>query len=411
MKGATKAQYFEHAAGDATASVFERQEQEEPEDKSIHSFKVAMQIIKEAENKRISPTRCGLFSGKVIEAKINGRKLMFGNCFSAASRLQKLCDFFDTPVLMDKNVALAQKEDKEFITCVGKVTPKSLDHPIHIFTIYKPGINKIPENVNQNKLRAFIALKNQGIEYFHGNDLKQIKPDFTKARKKLFRASNLLKEITGHEDIAAERVLSFIEEKYISAEKFLSEGMKFTKKVGYYPKDLGLFRLGRELLMALDQDLYENFIKETRWQKWFQYQWRDEGETIFKKGDPPDGVYFLIKGSVSVANEKGRVIDRIAKGDIFGEMAYFEKDKSRTATIIAHTDIEYYFISGANLREYPQIYNLLKRIAKYRKLNKKGTLKRVTGHRQSRLKFPVQDTSRIGCEIPHTVQEQRTLAC
>jgi hypothetical protein len=72
-------------------------------------------------------------------------------------------------MLMDRDVANAQEENTNYIACIGKIIPKNLSHPIHIFTIYKPGIHRIPLDVDRKKLIELIELKNQSIEFFHWN--------------------------------------------------------------------------------------------------------------------------------------------------------------------------------------------------------------------------------------------------
>ncbi len=364
MEGPNCAQYFEHSGGDASASVFETQ------DRSVRAFRSTMRLIGKMKNNEIAPTRFGLYSGSVIEAEINDSSFRFGNCFSVAGRLRELCDYFDTPVLMDRDVAMAQDEDKEFLACVGKITPKGIDHPIHIFTIYKPGIHKIPLDVDKDRLAEYVDVKNRSVEYFHGNKLKGMNPDFSKARQSYYQASVLFEEMTGHADLASRRILEFIEEHNAPAMKFESEGIKLENKNGVTTAKDNLNRLGRELLRALDTEIYKNFVLDTRWQKWFEFQWKGKGEIIFRIGEPPDGVYFITKGKVDVLNWENEPIAQLGPGNVFGEMAYFPTEKVRNATVVASTDLEMYFIPGKDFVQHPEIENLLGKIAKYRALNK-----------------------------------------
>ncbi|MCP3872924.1 MAG: cyclic nucleotide-binding domain-containing protein [Desulfobacteraceae bacterium] len=368
MHGKYKAQYFEHSSGDASASVFEEYSLEE-ENRSIRAYKTAMSLIEKMGKNEIAPTRFGLYSGKVIEANIENESFRFGNCFSAASRLRELCDYFDTPLLMDRKVAFSQKNDREYVTAIGKITPKSFEHPVHIFTIYKPGIHKIPINANKDKLAEFIKVKNQSIDCFHGNKTKNVKPNFSNARKKFYQASILFEEITGYSDLASKKILEFIEENSAPAVKFMAEGIKLENKDGRPSTKINLYRFGRELLRALDTDLYKNFVLETRWQKWFKFQWKKQGETIFQIGDKPNGVYFITNGKADVFNWGNKVIAQLNEGSVFGEMAYFTEEKVRNVTVVANTDLELYFISGEDFNKYPEIKNLFERIAKYRALN------------------------------------------
>lgn len=368
MEGKNRAQYFEHAAGDASASVFEDIGSENIENKSIRAFNVVLQLIDEIKRKKLPPTRCGLYSGKVLQAQLQDRTFRFGNSFSAASRLQELCDYFDTPMLMDRNVALAQQADSQYIACIGKVTPKSLEHPIHIFTIYKPGVHRIPLDVDKKKLIELIKLKNQSVEYFHGNILRKIKPNFLKARKGLNQVSFLFKEITGHTDVASNVILEFISESVDPSGDFLSEGIKLKNKNGYTAGGVNLYRLSRELLKALDAEFYNSFVLDTRWQNCFKFQWKEKGEIIIEQGIEADGVYFLTKGNAHVLDGNSNLIAEVKSGDIFGEMAYFSTEKTRMATVKANTDLELYFISGEDFMKYSVIKKLFERIAKSRKL-------------------------------------------
>jgi hypothetical protein len=366
MRGKNRAQYFESSAGDASASSFEKQSSEDSENKSISAFKVALRLIDEIKKGDLPPTRVGLYSGKLLQAQLNNRMYRFGNAFSAASRLLELCDYFDTPMLMDREVALAQKEDREFIACIGKITPKSLEHPIHVFTVYKPGVHWIPIDVDKKKLLEFIELKNRGIECFHGNIIRKIKPDFLKARKRLYKASILFKAITDQIDIASEKILKFIDENNNPSEKFLSEGIKFKNKDGYSTDGANLYQISRELLKVWDVEFYKNFVLNTQWQSCFRFQRRAQGDIIFKEGAEPDGVYFLTKGQVNVIDVNKNLIVNLKQGSVFGEMAYFSKEGVRNYTVTAYTDLNLYFISGKDFMEHPQIMDLFERIAQTR---------------------------------------------
>lgn len=101
-RGEDKPQYFEHAAGDATASVFDRIGSEGEEDKNVRALRSALRIASEMVNNKLPSTRMGLYSGEVIEARFNDQVMRFGNSFSAASRLQELCKYFGTCLLMDR---------------------------------------------------------------------------------------------------------------------------------------------------------------------------------------------------------------------------------------------------------------------------------------------------------------------
>lgn len=52
------------------------------------------------------------------------------------------------------------------------------------------------------------------------------------------------------------------------------------------------------------------------------------GARVFRQGDPPDALYYLDEGTVRL-DEIG--LD-LAPGDVFGEIAFFSEDRSRTLT-------------------------------------------------------------------------------
>lgn len=53
------------------------------------------------------------------------------------------------------------------------------------------------------------------------------------------------------------------------------------------------------------------------------------GNVIFEKGDPVDSLYYLAEGRVEVEDQNVSV----AAGNIFGEMAFFNKSAARSATV------------------------------------------------------------------------------
>ena len=71
------------------------------------------------------------------------------------------------------------------------------------------------------------------------------------------------------------------------------------------------------------------------------------GQTVFKEGDPGDGVYLVKDGAVeisaTVAPDTERVIAQVSPGELFGEMAVLEL-KPRSATAKAAQQSTVYFI-------------------------------------------------------------------
>jgi signal transduction histidine kinase len=78
------------------------------------------------------------------------------------------------------------------------------------------------------------------------------------------------------------------------------------------------------------------------------------GETIFKQGDPGDGMYIIKDGEVHIAvstsSGERRVVSKLGRGEIFGEMAVIDSDP-RSAFAIAGEKTTVFFISRADLLE------------------------------------------------------------
>jgi signal transduction histidine kinase len=76
------------------------------------------------------------------------------------------------------------------------------------------------------------------------------------------------------------------------------------------------------------------------------------GETIFKQGDPGDGIYVVKSGEVhiGVSTPSGelRVISKLPAGELFGEMAVIDSDP-RSATALAGETTTVYFVSRPDL--------------------------------------------------------------
>ena len=67
----------------------------------------------------------------------------------------------------------------------------------------------------------------------------------------------------------------------------------------------------------------------------------DDGAIIIRQGDAGDFMYEILEGRVEVFQEKEGEEVRLAvleKGDFFGEMAIFEREK-RSATVRAHGQV------------------------------------------------------------------------
>ena len=154
-------QEIEPSAGDGAIAVFEKRAGEGGKSgMCIRALKAAIKIAYAVEDGVIPPTRIGLFSGDIIEARLADKKMRFGASFAVASRLEELCGYFGTTFLMDKEVAFWQTDESRYLVCIGKVTPKNFNHPIHVYTVYKPGIHNCPKDIDEESLFQFISMKN-----------------------------------------------------------------------------------------------------------------------------------------------------------------------------------------------------------------------------------------------------------
>ena len=84
------------------------------------------------------------------------------------------------------------------------------------------------------------------------------------------------------------------------------------------------------------------------WLRPFMDRRRHEaGETLFRKGDPSDRLYFVLAGTLRLV-EIGR---ELGPGSLLGEIALFTPEHRRTMTVACVTDCELLSISEAELRQ------------------------------------------------------------
>jgi len=365
MEGEKGAHEFEPFAGDASIAIFEDRPGENSGEKCKRALKVAIDIAKAVESRQIPFTRIGIFAGKIIETQFEKLTLRFGNSFSAANRLEELCAYFGTTILMDRDIARAQDEELEYIVSIGKITPKNFQHPIHVYSIYKPGINNCPPNMNKERLMEFIRLKNEGIELFTGNALRGVIPHFQLADEALRRAESIFLEATGVIDLATLRILDYLREYPYPMDTFEKQGMIIDDKQSH-SMGIMLLRLSQQLYKALDKEFYHALVENTHWDTYFKIEWRMKGEKIIRIGDERDGIYYLAKGKVRVEDEQGNIIAQLSDGDIFGEMAYFSDDGKRNATVVAETDVVLRRISTKDFENFPILHSLFAEIGEKR---------------------------------------------
>lgn len=359
-------QEVEASAGDGAIAIFEKRGDEAKADMYSRAVKAAIKMAYAMEEGVIPLTRIGIFAGDIIEAQLGSQKLKFGASFSVASRLEELCEYFSTNFLMDREVAFWQTHESKYLVSIGKITPKNFNHPIHAFTIYKPGIHNCPPTLDEGDLFEFIETKNRAIELFCGNTLQGIRPDFLSAREWLDKAQNLFIKMTGKKDVATERVLEYIRSTSYPTEDFKNVGMKIREVTGG-TLGISLLHLSNELLKAMDVDSYQALVVDTDWERHFKAVWIRKGEEIVRVNDPPDGVYYIDNGSVNALDAEGNLITTLTAGNVFGEMAYFSKKKKRTATIVANSDVMLRRISGEEFARLPVIKKIFKKIASKRK--------------------------------------------
>jgi len=349
-------------AGDGAIIIFEKRENNSTEELCTRALQAAIRCNLAIDEKLIPSTRMGLFLGEIIEAKLGDRIHKFGSSFAVASRLEELCGYYDTQILMDREVARKQQKDRDYIVSIGKVTPKNFTSPFNLFSVMKPGLGKCPNSVDHTKLLEFIAMKNEAMELFCGNLLTGLEPDFPKVRELLTRAQKHYREVMGVRDMATDRILEYIREFPFPEDDFKYTGIKLGEKKG---NALGfrLYHLSKQLLRAIDADLYSALVVDTDWEHYFQLEWCKKGELIVNIGDPADGIYYIDSGAAHAEDDQGEVIAYFAEGSIFGEMAYYNKEKKRSASVIADTDIVLRKVSNEDFEKLPVINKLFHRLA------------------------------------------------
>jgi len=357
---------IEPSAGDGSLIIFNKRVNEDKSAVCTRALHVAVRIARAVAEGIIEPTRMGLLLGEITEAMLGTRVAKFGSSFAVANRLEELCGYFDTSVLMDREVARHQNGFNNNLITIAKVSLTSVLHPINIYSLYIPGIHNCPVDVDEEQLFQFIEQKNKAMELFSGNRQLKIKPDFPLVREMLLKAQNNHLEFTGAADIGTERILEYIRETPFPARDFEQRGMKLLEKSR---DSLGerIFHLSKQLLKAMNPEFYHALVVDTEWERYFRLQWCQKGEVIIRIGSVPDGVYYLDSGVAETVNGQGELLATLEAGTIFGEMAYFGKEKRRTATVLAKTDSVVRRISSEDFKNLPTIVDIFERIALARK--------------------------------------------
>ena len=356
----------EPSAGDGALIVFKKGPFDTDETICTRAVQTAVRIAEAIEAKAIPATRMGIFLGYIIEAQLFDKAAKFSTCFAIANRLEELCGHFGTSLLMDREVARKQKGEEDYLVSIGKFSLSSVLHPMNAFSIYKPGINNCPPDIDEEELRRFIRKKNEAMDHFSGNLLLGILPDFPKVRTKLVEAQALFNSLTGKDDKAIFRILEYIREIPYPDSSFNTRGMLLTEKKRDTLGDR-LYHLSKQLLKAMDYDVYHTLIVDTEWEQKFKLEWHSKGSAIINIGDAPDGIYYLDFGVAKTFNKDGDLLSTMEEGAIFGEMAYFGDEKKRTATVIADSDVVVRKISTEDFSRLPVVIEIFRRIAESRK--------------------------------------------
>jgi class 3 adenylate cyclase len=366
---------IEPSGGDGSLVIFEKRPGEGKSAVCTRALEAVIRLAEAIGSGHIHPTRMGLLLGDITEAKLGSRIIKFGSSFAVANRLEELCGYFDTTLLMDREVAKYQQGYEKYILAIGKVSLTSVLHPINMFTLCKPGILEYPIDVDEEQLLRFAMMKNEAMELFSGNLKLEIEPDFPKVREMLLEAQNFILELTGKADTGTERILEYIRETPFPASDFDRRGMKLMEKSR---DSLGerIFHLSKQLLKAMNPEFYHALVVDTKWEKYFRLEWYRKGEIIIQIGSSPDGVYYLDSGVAETLGGKGEWLSTMEAGTLFGEMAYFGGQRKRTATVLAKTDVVLRKISTEALHELPTIVAIFERIALARKdeIEKGGAL-------------------------------------
>ena len=357
---------IEPSAGDGAVILFSKREGETASPMCRRALEAATDLAFAIQKKILVATRMGLFKGDIIEAKVGNKVATFGTGFAVANRIEELCDYFGTSVLMDRDVAAHQEDLQQYLVHMGKVTPQNINHPIHLRTVYRPGLHRIPEDADMKKLTEFITLKNEAMTLFCGNEKLAINPDFPKVKTKLETAKIIYQELCDTVDIGTERILEYIRETPYPSSDFKHLGMKIHGSK-QDPLGVRLLHLSKELLKAIDIEFYQALVVETGWENYFALEWRKQGDVIVKINEEADGIYYIDSGTVITLDEEDNVIATLGAGNIFGEMAYFSNERKRNATVKAASDIVLRKISTFDFEKFPVIQKIFKRIASQRK--------------------------------------------
>jgi len=91
-----------------------------------------------------------------------------------------------------------------------------------------------------------------------------------------------------------------------------------------------------------------------------------EGVMIIEEGSHGDSIYVVLEGQVKILKKtpKGTVvIDTLEEGDVFGEMVFLMKEKTRTASVVANGPVLIGILDFERLaREWESVSPHLRRV-------------------------------------------------
>ncbi len=356
---------FEPSAGDGTVAIYGCTSPQDKKELAREVVDTAIRLSEAMAAGELPTTRIGLFSGRMVEAILDNQILRFTPAFAAARRLENLCNYFQCSFLLGKELALLQDSYRNNIVKIGKVTPRNFSHVVEIFTVYKPGIHGCPATTSEEQLQQFIRIKNEAVDLFYGDKQQNIKPDFKNAKKKLVEADIFFTSLTGTTDIATRKLLQYIDENPRPSDSFISKGMRIRLERSFSP-DIRSLNLAQSMIHSLDPQLHDDMEKIQEKEKDFELLWFNSGDTILAKGDQPDGIYFIVTGSVRVEDPAVGHITRLDAGELFGEAAYFTRERLRTASIIAEQDVVLRRMTGEELQNLLKIKKIFRAITQKR---------------------------------------------
>ncbi len=356
----------ELSAGDGCLIVFDKRQGEGRDGICTRALRVALTLARAVEEGQLIATRMGILLGEIVESRLGPNIVKFGTSFATAKRLEELCDFFGTILLMDRDIAIHQRGFERNIVDMAKVGLTSVQHPMHLFTLYAPGIHQCSPTIAEEELDQFIMMKNQAMAFFSGNRLTNRIPNFPIVRSGLTKAQELFEKMTGKTDTGIQRILEYIRENPTPGPDFARVGITLTEKK-QNPLGRRLHHLSNELFKAIHPDLYQTLVVDTEWEQYFKLEWHKAGEVIVEYGSIPDGVYHIDSGTVEVLSAENQLLSTMHAGMLFGEIAYFGEPGRRTATVRAKSDVVLRRIATKDLEKLPVIVKIFELIAKKRR--------------------------------------------